>query len=376
MRVFLAVLCICGVLSGALLVGGGAASAAPTNWSVTKSPQGNKENNVIGVSCPNPSQCVALGQTSRGRLVLESSHGSSWSAVPSPTPPSRTLYWGGVSCPSPSFCVAAGYYFNFSTNPATTQTLIYTWNGADWALTPSPNVNDGDYLSGVSCTSSTFCVAVGRSVVSAGNATLIESWNGTQWSVVPSPEGGTTGWLYGVSCTSPTFCIAAGWDSPAGTAVGVIESWDGTSWSTVPSPDVGSGTELYAVSCSSPRSCMAVGLSTGTSPSQATLAMSWNGSLWTVTPTPSPNQYNMFNGVSCVSRKDCVAVGNTQQNANTPQENLIESWAGGSWSVTPGPNPGKNSDGLNGVSCSGPSTCVAVGTLDGKTAHGLVETGT
>ena len=41
-------------------------------------------------------------------------------------------------------------------------------------------------LNAMSCTSSTFCVAVGEQNVGAGGGTFTEKWNGTAWSVVPS----------------------------------------------------------------------------------------------------------------------------------------------------------------------------------------------
>ena len=52
--------------------------------------------------------------------------------------------------------------------------------GISWSVVPSPATppTQYNYLIGVSCTSSTFCAAVG---------TLNEMWNGSAWSVVPRP---------------------------------------------------------------------------------------------------------------------------------------------------------------------------------------------
>jgi hypothetical protein len=82
---------------------------------------------------------------------------------------------------------------------------------SDWSVTPSPNHGGGDnVLKGVSCASSTSCIAVGyryhRSDVAR---TMVESWNGSSWSVVHSPnEGADSSFLYGVTCTDSNNCVA------------------------------------------------------------------------------------------------------------------------------------------------------------------------
>src|ERR1700749_3504949 len=58
---------------------------------------------------------------------------------------------------------------------------------------------------GVSCASSSACIAVGGDVTSAGAwVALSERWNGTAWSVLspPAPSGAAASYLDGASCTS------------------------------------------------------------------------------------------------------------------------------------------------------------------------------
>ena len=366
----------CGVL-----VDTGSASGVPTDWSYTNSPHGNGERTLAGVSCVRSDMCVAIGRavcrnvgTHAGCTLLETWNGSEWSVVPSPKQPGYPTYLEGVSCRSSQFCVTAGYDFGSSE----TQTAVETWNGTDWSVTPSPNVG-GDYLYAVSCANPTFCVAVGRSVVSIDqDATLIESWNGSEWSVVSSPADQNSAELTGVSCTSTTSCIADGWaGTTSGGAEGLIERWDGTGWSITTSPNASPVTELSAVSCASSVSCMAVGTAFESSPNLVTVAESWNGSDWTLTPTPNPATYdNGFSGVSCTSGENCVAVGQTS-NQSAPAQTLVESWDGVSWSTTPSPNRGSIDDGLNAVSCPHRQYCVAVGYYASKRGpQALVETGT
>lgn len=82
---------------------------------------------------------------------------------------------------------------------------------------PGPPVNAG--LSGVSCLSASFCMAVGGYTGTLGGSRpLSEEWNGSRWRVLPSPASGGTSQ---VSCTRVTFCMAVG-TGP--------QIWNGLSW--------------------------------------------------------------------------------------------------------------------------------------------------
>ena len=101
-----------------------------------------------------------------------------------------------------------------------------------WSIQPSPNKHIPDSLNAVSCTSSTFCMAVGSHDNSSGvSRNLSEMWNGTDWVTVKAKdEGSGSNSLNGVSCTSPTNCIAAGYGSGE-YKDGLIEVFNGSSWS-------------------------------------------------------------------------------------------------------------------------------------------------
>src|SRR5205085_5258785 len=101
--------------------------------------------------------------------------------------------------------------------------------------------------------------------------------------------------------------------------------------------------------------CTAVGSYVGASPAELTLAEVWNGSSWSVQTTPNPvGGYNTaLEGVSCTPPCDCIAVGNSTSGA------FSERWDGTSWSLQSIPNPPGAS--LAGVSCTSPSACTAVG---------------
>jgi hypothetical protein len=88
-------------------------------------------------------------------------------------------------------------------------------------------------------------------------------------------------------------------------------------------------------------------------------AASWHRQL---TPTPSGGSSIVLNGVSCTRPSACIAVGSYVNGSGTTVT-LGEAWNGMSWSVIPTANPpGATSSGLNGVSCTAANACTAVGT--------------
>ena len=176
---------------------------------------------------------------------------------------------------------------------------LATSSPAAYAAIPSAN---SGLLLGVSCTSSSFCMAVGTST----GTTLTESWNGTVWSVLSSPNPSSIAdSLTSVSCPSPTDCVAVGNSyNTASTYQDLVESWNGTTWSVMSAPVfAGDNSSFNSVSCATSTYCVAVGYtqaSSGVDPLFIPLLESWNGTSWSVDSTPSP-EYNstFFRSVSC-----------------------------------------------------------------------------
>ena len=348
----------------------GVAQAAPATWFITPTPSGPHA--LYGVSCVSSTRCVAVGSTTKGagiqRTLVESWNGTKWSVASSPNQGSGVNALYGVSCIGPTKCVAVGSYY---ANPTAEETLVESWNGHAWSITPSPNQGSGgNLLVGVSCTSSTDCVAAGE----YGNAsnvqqTLVESWNGNAWSIIPSPnEGSGADDLDGVSCMGPTSCVAVGaYSSNPIPTLNLVESWNGTAWSIIPSPDpAGDVNTLFGVSCTSATSCVAVGFSKPSVPVLSesvsqNLVESWNGTAWSITPSPDQGSgTNNLNGLSCTSSTNCVAVGLYDTPGGMMPKNLFESWNGVAWSITPSPDQGMGNGELYGVSCTSSTNCVAI----------------
>ena len=343
---------------------------------------GNNQNYLLGVSCPVPGSCTAVGDyvnsDGTGGSLIETGgvDGVTWSVVPSPNNGTPV----GVSCLSTKFCMAVG-----SGGVSTSTTFAESWDGTTWSVVPSPSPGtQRNVLRAVSCVSTAMCTAVGgdwNGTPSPPPFTLVESWNGTTWSVVPSPNPSAhSNDLSGVSCVSASFCVAVGATQGASTNLSftLVEMWDGTTWSVVPSPDPSTASSpfntLSSVSCVSTTSCTAVG-SYLTNTTSNTLIESWDGTTWSVVPSPNASGSDGLLSVSCVSTTSCTAVGDFN-NAVPRLQTLVETLNGSTWSVVPSPNSSSSDiNYLNGVSCPPGGTCTAVGSSDtgnGAPVHILI----
>jgi hypothetical protein len=332
-----------GSLLAAQAVPVSAAGSTTSEWAIAPSPVTSATFDVLaGVSCTGKDSCVAVGEYAKPgfyslQTLVEVWNGSTWSVVPSPSPGSFANYLFGVSCTSRTFCKAVGFS---AENTMTMNVLIESWDGSSWSQTSTSTVG---MLRGVSCTSDVSCVAVG----STSQQTLVESWNGATWSVVPSPSPGVVqNDFYGVSCLSTSDCVAVGdTDNGGGTVFRtLVASWNGLSWTVVPSPNETNGNNiLYGVSCNGPSSCAAV----GDDDSQG-MIQSWDGSSWSIAFIHNGGSAGGVypRGISCSNPHSCVAVDTS----------AIESWDGSAWSVA-----ATFSSQLNGVSCTTPTSCVVVG---------------
>jgi hypothetical protein len=398
-----------------------------TTWSTVASPTPTGANDVElnGVSCSSATNCFAVGSSGTAPIDLDTGtftsvpltehwDGTSWSIVASPTPTdTMSAELLGVSCPSASSCVAVGDFEASAIGGA----LVEQWNGAAWSIVTNPDSTNavtsraklrmhrnvhaagargllararpgavvvgggdigglGDFettpgLQGVSCASVTSCFAVGASFSGA----LTEQFDGAKWTIVaaPTPRGSGGADLGGIACTSATECSAVG-SSQVETVSGdevdeedgpLAEHWDGTAWSVVAEPSGAPFSDLNGIACPAASNCAAVG--------DSALVQHWNGTSWSMAAFGSKTSQSQFNQVSCSSATSCFAVGVSGSiDEETP---LIERWNGARWSVVPSP---KVTDAfetsLVSVSCPSATSCFAVGLLLGEEAEApLIE---
>lgn len=158
------------------------------------------------------------------------------------------------------------------------------------------------------------------------------------WSIQPTPNPSAGGTLNAVSCTAPNACTAVGYSG----ASTLAERWNGTAWTIQPTPTPSGGGQLNAVSCTADTVCMAVGAS-----GSSALAERWNGTAWTIEPTPNPSEGSFLWGMSCSATNACMAVSTS---------GAVIQWNGNAWTLESFIDPN-----LYGVSCSGNTSCTAVG---------------
>lgn len=277
------------------------------------------------VSCSSSSSCVTVGSyntlKSAGhppadKALVARWDGQKWMSQEAPSPPGVSL--NGVSCPSPSSCMAVGWYETRSGNE---RTLAEHWNGERWMIVSTADrPGRSSVLEAVSCSSTSSCIAVGESepTFSGPQITLVERWDGASWAIEPTPnptEYARDFWLDTVSCPSAGFCTAIGYYDDAGNDVPIALTWNGSRWSVqaIPDPAPGKEARVMAVSCSSPSSCSAVGSYADSAWVFVTLAEGWDGRRWAVVPSANPrrgDRYDTgFDGVSCLEVVGCTAVG-------------------------------------------------------------------
>lgn len=253
-----------------------------TEWTVQSTPNPSEafEVRLRDVSCSSATACTAVGRyaNSAGKnlTLAERWNGTEWTIQTTLSPSTTRNWFDGVSCTSSTVCTGVGY----DERSGVYYTLAERWNGTEWSSQSTPNPSEGTEpgLGGLSCSTSTACTAVGWYKGTAGTyLALAERWNGTEWAIqsVPNPSGATENFLSDVSCASSSACMAVGYDkNSVGTYVTRAELWNGAEWSVQSPPDASGATEsaLYGVSCSLPVACTAVGAYESSGGTEVTLA--------------------------------------------------------------------------------------------------------
>jgi hypothetical protein len=221
-----------------------------------------------------------------------------------------------VSCSSSTFCLAIGH------DQGDGKEHAWTYNGSGWAPGPSFTPKEGPPWD-ISCASSSFCVAT-------GDHGWAWTYNGATWEVSSSQlNSGAFVEIPNVSCASETLCVAGG----GALGTGAIWNFDGHTW-TISFPGHG---EVGAVSCAAPSLCVA-------GDDDAYLYV-FDGHQWG--PATNPGFTRSISGVSCASTDFCMAVDGGGYEASV--------YDGSSWKS---PMHIESEGALNRVSCASPTFCV------------------
>ncbi len=267
--------------------------------------------------------------------------------LPAAQPVPGTSSLTGVSCPSTTFCVAVG-------SGAGGPVVVPITDGSPGAPEGIPGYGqpgtpaDMD-LNGVTCTSTVSCMAVGTGEIPdppsriMGVGVIVPITSGVPGGVQQVSGVGQIGVpdtiiFYGVSCSSATLCVAVGWDTYLnGVAVPIT---DGVAGSEVPTPAY----QLNGVSCRPSGGCRAV----GSGPlGGGVLVPLKNGTI--VNGGGGVTGVSDLSGVACRVTSGCLGVGGVSVVVPMTKSN-------------PGTGiPVSGASGLSAVACNGTTYCLAVG---------------
>ena len=314
--------------------GNGFATTNPTVAHPTWKPAAITGIDVLqGVSCVSTTMCVAVGYTSPGGFSHE------WAAITT-NPTSATPTWTtteiepglgaavtAVSCTSTSFCLAVDDHGRAlrTTNPTAASPA---WTAQD----------DIDGLNGydtVACVATSLCVAgqyaTGRAAITTNPAAGTPAWK------VPQIDGFSP--ITGISCPSASFCAAVDEQGNA-----LVSTNPGAASPTWKSTDIGDIGALVAISCPDASLCVAADMSgnaiVSTNPAAASPT-------WTATHIDGAP----LSAISCVSTALCVAVDRSGFTVTSTDP----AGANPGWFTTP-----VGSGYTGGVSCPSTSLCVVV----------------
>jgi RHS repeat-associated protein len=233
------------------------------------------------LSCLSSASCIAVGyEKVEGvyKTLIERWDGSAWSIEEGGAEPAEGNAFRAltrVSCPSAGYCMAVG--------EAAERPFAESWDGEQWTLASVPKTPSGiGALEDVSCASAESCMAVGRTDkwllpfwFPTESRTLAESWDGSEWSEVKTPEASAeppvaAARLTAVSCTSASYCAAVGAfqtkEGPEGNEEKTVaETWDGSEWALQAPTSPALFSTLAAVSCTAQGQCTAAGSARSTS---------------------------------------------------------------------------------------------------------------
>ncbi|MGN6201114.1 MAG: hypothetical protein ACTHNY_01740 [Solirubrobacterales bacterium] len=333
---------------------GTASEARAADWRGITLPMPDEiHSKLLGMSCPSPDLCVAVGETS---VVATSTHpGDGASAWHSDrlnvdtvgSEPGRglqsTLY--SVSCPSERLCVAVTFdgYVVTSTNP--------TGGTGAWQPADVDGSGRDTHLMAVSCPTEHLCVAVSGERNTAGK--ILTSTD---------PTGGPGAWselqldetldLRGVSCGTPTLCVAVA--ESGRMLVSSNPSGGASAWREI---QPGGPGDMRGISCAGSLLCVAGNFGGNLLTSANPLA---GASAWS---SRNGGGSVLITGVSCMASRRCAAVDNNGD-VLTSLDPLDpgESWSFENLSPFRASAPGEGANNaIFSIACPATEFCAAAG---------------
>jgi hypothetical protein len=352
--------------AGALTHGAKAAQSPATSsvgtWGPISEFPGWSGGQASSVSCTSASDCTAVGTDGNDGSAIATKTDGIWApAVDNDSfQPGFELY--GVSCTDAADCTAVGG--DYEGCDLCNAAVYQTETAGTWGEPTESKAGQPAYFSGVSCTSTTDCTAVGEDFVSDYGPFYQTETAGT-WGTPTQLSG--TGEFSGVSCTSATDCTAVG------QAGFVFTETDGT-WSSASGPSSTTSFALSGVSCTDATDCTVVGQDANNQPIYATETAGTWGPVTEITLPSSLGTSAEFSGVSCIDATDCTAVGEDGNNQPFYTTETDGTWGTPAEITVPGAVGSRGT--FTSVSCTSITDCTAVGQVpDGAEIYATESAG-
>jgi hypothetical protein len=293
------------------------------------------------ISCASTTLCVAVDQNGDVLTSTNPTGGAgAWAVTKIDT--HFAAYLVGVSCvPGQALCVAIDPFGNaFSSNDPSGGAGAWSKSGTD------------DFLSSISCPSTSLCVAEGGDGSGKGDIVTTTDPGGASPSWALPQEVATRGFTGNISCSSSSLCVAAASPDSGSTGnllVSTNPTGGPTAWTATSLPN-----PLGAVTCASDSLC---------------LAMDYNGAIWSSTnPTGGASAWSstandltdpyegpvVYDDLACASTSMCLALtGGAAASATAP--------TGGTSAWTD--ELIDDTDSLTAASCPSSSFCASVDSL-------------
>ena len=279
------------------------------------------------MSCPSVNNCVIVGSFDDGSehgFIMSESNGTWGSpAVVDYGLPGAPARLTNVSCPSVGNCTAVGSFQDISYN---TFTFALSERNGQWGTGEQLASSDFVAPNALSCWAPGYCTLIVEDVTQ-GSIPAVMNQTNYVWDASPVtlsfPTGQTNNYLQSISCPSAGNCTAIG-SNNANFGIAIEErngSWqEGTNLANPPGY---ASTLLASVSCSSPGNCTAVGSASDQAPAGAPVhgvpiileqgaGITESNGVWgaySIIPNPTGETVSVLNGVSCTSPGNCTAVG-------------------------------------------------------------------
>src|SRR5262249_31686940 len=205
------------------------------------------------------------------------------------------------------------------------------WDGAQWAVVPSPNLEGFDELNAVTAVASGDVWAVGQ--ISLRDSLFLH-WDGQAWTIVDGPPA-PVGRQFAVAALAPNDVWSAG-EGRRGDTTDLFNHWDGNSWTTIPNPPLTPGwATIRGLTALAPNDIWAAGslfrefCEKTCYDFETPRVFHWDGEGWSIVSPPQAFDFWRLTGIAAESSSSVWGVGH--ENSHT----LASHWDGTRWTNAP-----------------------------------------